>query len=322
MGKVHAKQSGATDSQTTSKERKVQKRDGERHSRLLQPPYPCGQHGAGGPSCRPLCPHGKAREAHHVVARAHLGGCRRGVCEGFSPFLPSSPSQEGGERLYQPWDCCSERSPEASRQTVIAVDGRKHYTRWQEQLPRCEQRSGAQVWALLCPSRGVTRCPLGTHLPPVRRNKAQEPQAHHQFLLHVTPSLRLADEVQSGRAIRVISSSWRPTERSAWHRLCPSIHPGALTGCVSAPQSRGASTAASRGGKAAPVTCHHQRWLWVEGWSQHFTLPSCSLGTTAGRPGSAPLRRPANASPVLSCPGTAAPPLTAACSGRTPWSGS
>lgn len=52
----------------------------------------------------------------------------------------------------------------------------------------------------------------------------------------------------------------------------------------------------------SPATRRHQRWLRVEGWSQRFTLPSSSLGTTAGRPGSAPLRWPPNASPVLSCP--------------------
>lgn len=34
--------------------------------------------------------------------------------------------QGGGERLYQTGHCCSKRSPEASGQTAITIDGRKH----------------------------------------------------------------------------------------------------------------------------------------------------------------------------------------------------
>ena len=142
------------------------------------------------------------------------------------------------------------------------------------------------MWTPSCLSRGITRCPLGSHLPPVRRNEAQEPQAHHQLLLHnVTLNLWLAVEVQSERAIRLISKKKHqpnavPGMDSALASTQKHSPEVALLppGCEG---SRGASTAASQGGKAAPVTCDPQQrtitsagWGWRAGRSTSHCCPA------------------------------------------------
>lgn len=48
------------------------------------------------------------------------------------------------------------------------VAGAKAVLRW-------AQQPGEHAWARRRLSRGITCCPLGSHLQPVRRDEAQEP---------------------------------------------------------------------------------------------------------------------------------------------------